>query len=772
MAKHLQIGNRTQMLDKLSGLGLYRVMAAALERPNDSLRLRAMDVLLAAAQHDPAPLRAFIEASPQQGRLMSLLIKALSHVSEGGLQEQALELLRVLLNIDAMDNPTQSNSFLELFYATHMVRIMDALNAGGGADVEKGGAPAPTMVVVIELMCFCVARHGVRVKYYLLRNLCVEAVLKLLNRREQWLAAAAVRFLRICIGLKDEFYNRYILRNNLFEPVVTAFLANGNRYNLFNSTVLEMMDFIRIENVKSVVQHLVENFGDRLAEVDYVDTFSALRLKYEQAQDRSGCSGGDETSAAQAALEQQRKRLDARAPTKDEEDYFGEGGDDNDEGPPTPAPSPSISTGGPPPPPPRPPPLAGLVDYGDEDDENDNNDDEGNAASPSWQHSPSRSTHSTASLASSGSGKRGSQHQLRRRDDEGSDFKRLRGSDHGRRHPPEPLQGGSSPCLDSPPRDRAARDTNSCAAPGRVTLKAGSHGAAEASPLRGESEGAPDGHHSAAYPRRHSIAVGNRDSEAAAATASPLEGGKPSVSGGRQDPLSPLPPTSRNNSSSSSSSGSDSDSSLQRQWRRGWTKGEKAHSRVGRGEGDPATPANNGRTQGSGFVSRASLPTAAEGPCNSDTLPQKQQKQQLSLGSSSSNGSKGKHQHPSLDDNHLNTTSRAWVPVTSASPSDSHRSTSPMVAPEIGGNHGRHGSSTSAAKHLGGGPVSDAANLSRLQQGPPTNGGFRGGPSSKDASPLQFQLPSQPRGTSFRRSLAGRHPPTPPDSPRLSSRSG
>ena len=46
----------------------------------------------------------------------------------------------------------------------------------------------------------------------MLRNNVVEKVLRLLYRREKWLVVAAVRFLRTCIGLKDDFYNRYLVR--------------------------------------------------------------------------------------------------------------------------------------------------------------------------------------------------------------------------------------------------------------------------------------------------------------------------------------------------------------------------------------------------------------------------------------------------------------------------------------------------------------------------------------------------------------------------------
>lgn len=55
-----------------------------------------------------------------------------------------------------------------------------------------------------------------------------------------------MRFCRRIIGLKDEFYNRYIVRNNLLAPVVKAFMANGMRYNLLNSAIIELFEFIKV----------------------------------------------------------------------------------------------------------------------------------------------------------------------------------------------------------------------------------------------------------------------------------------------------------------------------------------------------------------------------------------------------------------------------------------------------------------------------------------------------------------------------------------------
>jgi protein phosphatase-4 regulatory subunit 3 len=51
--------------------------------------------------------------------------------------------------------------------------------------------------------------------------------------------------MRKIIGLKEEFYNRYITMGCLFQPVVEAFRQNGNRYNLLNSAMIELFEFIK-----------------------------------------------------------------------------------------------------------------------------------------------------------------------------------------------------------------------------------------------------------------------------------------------------------------------------------------------------------------------------------------------------------------------------------------------------------------------------------------------------------------------------------------------
>lgn len=69
--------------------------------------------------------------------------------------------------------------------------------------------------------------------------------------------------MRRIIGLKDEFYNRYIMRNFLFEPVIKAFLNNGSRYNLMNSAIIEMFEYVRVVSTVQISQQLNIWYIDR-----------------------------------------------------------------------------------------------------------------------------------------------------------------------------------------------------------------------------------------------------------------------------------------------------------------------------------------------------------------------------------------------------------------------------------------------------------------------------------------------------------------------------
>jgi protein phosphatase-4 regulatory subunit 3 len=58
--------------------------------------------------------------------------------------------------------------------------------------------------------------------------------------------------------------------NNLLEPILTVFVANGERYNLLNSVVLELFDFVWREGIKSLTVYFTDKLYPLVEEVSFL----------------------------------------------------------------------------------------------------------------------------------------------------------------------------------------------------------------------------------------------------------------------------------------------------------------------------------------------------------------------------------------------------------------------------------------------------------------------------------------------------------------------
>lgn len=164
-------------------------------------------------------------------------------------------------------------------------------------------------------------------------------VLVLLKSKHQFLQLSALRFLRKIIGLKDEQYNLTIVRSNLLAPVVEAFKINKRRYNLFNSALIELFEFIRHEDIQILINYFIENFYGEFHNVSYVKTFHGLKLRYDTHRDRKEHMLSDSSPTSTSRYHEplnpvhlfsiQRHRKDERELDVDEENWFNDDVDDN-----------------------------------------------------------------------------------------------------------------------------------------------------------------------------------------------------------------------------------------------------------------------------------------------------------------------------------------------------------------------------------------------------------------------------------------------------------
>ncbi|KAM6956425.1 serine/threonine-protein phosphatase 4 regulatory subunit 3B isoform 3-T3 [Aplochiton taeniatus] len=338
----LQPQNRDAFFKTLANLGILPALEIVMGMDDLQVRAAATDIFSYLVEFSPSMVREFVMQEPQQTDddvlLINVVIKQMicDADPELGGAVQLMGLLRTLIdpeNMLAPTNKTEKTEFLSFFYKYCMQVLTAPLLANtvdekNSKDIQEGSTKinpvcpdnfqtAQLLALILELLTFCVEHHTYHIKTYIMNKDLLRRVLVLMNSKHTFLALCALRFMRRIIGLKDEYYNRYIIKGNLFEPVINALLDNGTRYNLLNSAIIELFEFIRVEDVKSLIAHIVDNFYKALESIEYVQTFKGLKGRYEQEKDRQ-------------TQRLNRYRRDARSLDDDEEMWFNDEEDEED----------------------------------------------------------------------------------------------------------------------------------------------------------------------------------------------------------------------------------------------------------------------------------------------------------------------------------------------------------------------------------------------------------------------------------------------------------
>ncbi|KAM5568801.1 hypothetical protein ABKV19_016364 [Rosa sericea] len=334
LSKSLQMVQQLRLFRDLMNEGIFDIVSDALQSQDKKLVLTGTDILNLFMNQDPNLLRTYVVR--QEGiPLLGLLVKGMITDFGDNMHCQFLEILRSLLDSYTLSG-AQRDTIIEIFYEKHLGQLIDVITAScpsegnaqssscSGERVEPPTVAKPEVLSnICELLCFCVLHHPYRIKCNFLLNNVIDKVLLLTQRREKYLVVAAVRFVRTILSRHDEHLINHIVRNNLLKPIVDAFVGNGNRYNLLNSAVLELFEYIRKENLKSLVKYLVDSFWIQLVKFEYLSSVHSLKVKHEQFLESFGTKGTVNVS-------DNRKRGDERALEKEEEDYFNEDSDEED----------------------------------------------------------------------------------------------------------------------------------------------------------------------------------------------------------------------------------------------------------------------------------------------------------------------------------------------------------------------------------------------------------------------------------------------------------
>jgi protein phosphatase-4 regulatory subunit 3 len=343
LSQTLQPQSRESFYKTLSSLGVLPGLEMTLQSSVKETKAASVDILLFIVDYSPSLVREYmmqqINNTDDDGLLMNIVIEGMicDTVPDMGAAVQLMGIIRTLLdpeNMLASVNKSEKTDFLNHFYKHCMhVFVAPLLSSTVHDRPEKcDNCTVQVLGLIIELLSFFVEHHTYHIKNYILHKDLLRRILVLIKSRHTFLKLCALRFMRKIIALKDEFYNRYIIRGNLFAPVVESLISNYDRYNLLNSAILELFEFIKMEDIKSLCNHVVENYSATLDKITYVQTFKTLKLRYDQHQDRLKDRGTIEpVTSILRGTPGSRFRRDERAVDEDEEMWFNEDEDDIDE---------------------------------------------------------------------------------------------------------------------------------------------------------------------------------------------------------------------------------------------------------------------------------------------------------------------------------------------------------------------------------------------------------------------------------------------------------
>ncbi|KFA77926.1 hypothetical protein S40288_02499 [Stachybotrys chartarum IBT 40288] len=310
IAKNIQPPARQSLYNNFISHGLLNVIHFGLRHGDASVRVGAMDILISTIEHDANMIRQtmYRQIHDNQSPLTDSLIDLLLVEVDLGVKSQISEALKVLLDPGAppqsgQENAAKSNGdypgraralpgadsqqelFLTRFYERSAAKLFKPLlELNSETDMNFSLQQASMFTYLVELLCFFVRHHHRFSRYFLMEHDVTQRITQFFRCEEKYLQLLAVRFFRSLVGMQEEFYTQHLKEKAIFGSVLDVIISTLPRDNLLCSASIELFEFIRKENLKDLVKHVLLNYQDRLDKLNHLFTFYYLRTRFDKAQ--------------------------------------------------------------------------------------------------------------------------------------------------------------------------------------------------------------------------------------------------------------------------------------------------------------------------------------------------------------------------------------------------------------------------------------------------------------------------------------------------------
>ncbi|EEP79389.1 hypothetical protein UREG_04235 [Uncinocarpus reesii 1704] len=305
IAKNLQATARGSLFGSFISHGLFSVIVYAVKHPVPAIRSTGVDILVALLDHDPIMMRGYMLKAVNEKKipLTETLIGLLHVETDLGVRSQLADAIKVLLDpqtpvpeilsrmgADFIPKLRSQNVFPDTFVQNHFdesakrlflplkeLELRPDLNNLSFQEVALFSH-------LVDILTFFVRQHLFRSRNLMHTESLAPRIAQLLTVPQKHLKLIALKFFRTLISLQDTFYYSQMTHNNTFELILNVVYETMPRDNLLNSACLELFEYVKRENIKPIIVHIVENYREKIKNITYVDTFQNLMIRYDQMQ--------------------------------------------------------------------------------------------------------------------------------------------------------------------------------------------------------------------------------------------------------------------------------------------------------------------------------------------------------------------------------------------------------------------------------------------------------------------------------------------------------
>eukprot|EP00042_Codosiga_hollandica_P054986 m.757623 g.757623 ORF g.757623 m.757623 type:complete len:726 (-) comp59025_c0_seq1:1856-4033(-) len=362
LSQHLKPDEKRALYSSLGERGLFDILASNLSFDDVGVKLLVCNVFALLQFQDITILRNHIakqahmqrhsSKSPQES-LLGRLVHSFATVSDKAVLLQLTVILRMLLDKDTFETMLgleDRDGLLKIFYDDFANELVAPLLV---SDFDVSEIEVERRSQILHVLGLFAVQHGARIRTFLARPPILQAILNLINLKNFVLTLGSIQLIKSMLMCKNEILIRAMIRIDLFGALVQTLVDGGARYTLVNSTVLELLELIRRENWKNVIEAIVKRHELALRQLKYSTVFADFMLRYDQ----NNTPYTTDATASPATTE--RKQPTHSSMDAEEEEYFNESGDDDEAPPAPPAVGSPVSV--------RPRPS--LVDYDDDEDD-------------------------------------------------------------------------------------------------------------------------------------------------------------------------------------------------------------------------------------------------------------------------------------------------------------------------------------------------------------------------------------------------------------------